>query len=179
MKEPADNHFHFRIDCEFRRGRLAFEVFPEHVIPPRRYVVRENCAAILFEKVGHSLNMTLSKRHRLLSLLTQLHLRGYYHGDAKVSNILELDDKLYFIDFSTFSKFERFSPVSAIIDDVGTLFASCGWPRTEGLLAIVENYARIVCDASMKKKKKKRRVAAAIQSMVDAIDVEISGNANI
>lgn len=44
---------------------------------------------------------------------------------------------------------------------------------------MVENYAGIVCDASMTKKKKEKKVAVAIKSIVDAIDVEISGDANV
>lgn len=65
IKEPSDDRFHFWIDCEFRRGRIAFEVFPEHVIPPLRFVVGEHYGAILFAKVGCSLNMTRSKHHRI------------------------------------------------------------------------------------------------------------------
>lgn len=166
-----DRQFQFRVEDEFIRGREAYAAVPDLVIPLHNtYTVSEKYGAILYERVACGLQMVIGKRHRILSLLMELHVHGYTHGDARVPNIVELHGKLFFIDFSTFTQLSRrMEPRREIISELRTLFTSCEWKYTESIKTLVERYADIICTASLVIEDKRQAAATVIQSISDIV----------
>jgi hypothetical protein len=98
----------------------AYAMIPDLVIKPIDEAIECElddgvvCCGYLMDEIGSEVD--LRKRSSLIELLSELHQRGFVHGDPRVPNILVVDNKFKFIDFRTLGHGVRFTPIAKEYD---------------------------------------------------------------